>query len=140
MRTAIHAVRHEFDEAELLAVWNEAVDTPTWDQGWLPVHGDLTDGNLLVGEDGRLRAVIDWSLLGTAEPANDLDIAWDLFEGASRSRFRAVAGIDDATWARGRGWAIRAVIGIPYYERTNPGIVLRARRRVRRVLLEVSGS
>jgi len=37
-----------------------------------------------------------------------------------------VLGVDDATWARGRGWAVTSVRGISYHERTNPGIVAAA--------------
>jgi aminoglycoside phosphotransferase (APT) family kinase protein len=102
------------------------------------VHGDLSDGNLLV-RDGRLHAVIDFSCFGFGEPANDLDVAWDLFSGESREAYRIAVGADDAAWARGRGWAITAVFGIPYYEHTNPGIVTRARRRVAAVLADRGG-
>ena len=99
------------------------------------VHADLTDGNILV-RDGRLHAVIDFSLLGLGEPANDLDPAWGLFSGESRKAFRTALGVDDATWSHGRGWAITSVLGISYYEHTNPGIVARCRRRVTAVLAE----
>ena len=33
-------------------------------------------------------------------------IAWTLFSGESREGFRAALSVDDATWARGRGWAL----------------------------------
>jgi hypothetical protein len=33
-------------------------------------------------------------------------IAFTLMSGASRTVFRAALGVDDATWARGRGWAL----------------------------------
>jgi hypothetical protein len=33
-------------------------------------------------------------------------IAWTLFSGESRRAFRDALGIDDATWERGRGWAL----------------------------------
>jgi aminoglycoside phosphotransferase (APT) family kinase protein len=134
-RWAINAVRHEFEADALTAVWEEALAAPPWDGPPIWVHADLTDGNILA-RDGRLRAVIDFSLLGLGEPANDLDAAWDLFSGDSRAEFRAALGVDDATWARGRGWAITSVFGIPYYEHTNPGIVARARRRIAAVLAE----
>ena len=35
--------------------------------------------------------------------------------------------VDDATWARGRGWAIvQAAVAIPYYREINPGMVAMA--------------
>jgi len=135
IRGAIAAMRHEFDAGALTASWDEAISAPPWDGPPVLVHGDLSDGNLLV-RDGRLHAVIDFSCLGLGEPANDLDIAWELFSGESRDAYRAALGIDDATWARGRGWAITAVYGIPYYEHTNPGIVARARRRLAAILAD----
>ena len=134
-RWAINAVRHEFDRDALTAVWEEAITAPPWDGPPLLVHADLTDGNILV-RDGRVHAVIDFSAFGLGEPANDLDAAWDLLSGEHREAFRSALGVDDATWARGRGWAITSVLGIVYYEHTNPGIVARCRRRIAAVLAE----
>ncbi len=133
IRGAIKAMAHEFDAEALTAAWDEAITCPQWDGPPVLVHGDLSDGNLLV-RDGRLHAVIDFSCFGFGDPANDLDVAWDLFSGESRDAYRRALGVDDATWTRGRGWAITAVYGIPYYEHTNPGIVTRARRRVAAIL------
>jgi len=133
IRGAIEAMAHEFDAEALTAAWDEAITCPQWDGPPVLVHGDLSDGNLLV-RDGRLHAVIDFSCFGFGDPANDLDVAWDLFSGESRDAYRRALGVDDATWTRGRGWAITAVYGIPYYEHTNPGIVTRARRRVAAIL------
>jgi aminoglycoside phosphotransferase (APT) family kinase protein len=138
IRGAIKAMRHEFDEAALTAAWDEAITAPQWEGPPVLVHGDLSDGNLLLRE-GRLHAVIDFSCFGFGEPANDLDIAWDLFSGESRDAYRAAVGADDAAWARGRGWALTAVFGILYYEQTNPGIVTRLRRRVAAVLGDREG-
>ena len=32
--------------------------------------------------------------------------AYTLLEGESRTAFRSALAVDDATWARGRGWAL----------------------------------
>ena len=40
------------------------------------------------------------------DPACDLQPVWNLFSGASRKRFRSELGVDDASWLRGRGWAL----------------------------------
>lgn len=86
---------------------------------WL--HGDLLPGNLLV-VDGRLSAVIDWGGLGVGDPACDLQPAWNVFTGESRAVYRAELEVDDASWLRGRGWALlQAVIALPYYWETNSG-------------------
>jgi aminoglycoside phosphotransferase (APT) family kinase protein len=72
---------------------------PTW------FHGDIAAGNLLVN-DGELSAVIDFGTCGVGDPACDLVIAWTLFAGSSRARFRETVRQDTATWARARGWAL----------------------------------
>lgn len=69
------------------------------------IHGDVSAGNLLV-KDGRLNAVIDFGLCGVGDPACDLAIAWTLFDGEGRDAFRARLALDEATWARGRGWTL----------------------------------
>jgi aminoglycoside phosphotransferase (APT) family kinase protein len=135
VRWAINAVRDEFDADAHTAVWEEAIAAPSWAGPPIVVHADLTDGNILV-RDGRLHAVIDFSMLGFGEPANDLDPAWGIFSGESRDAFRTALEVDDATWARGRGWAITSLFGIYYYRHTNPGIVARCRRRVAAVLAD----
>ncbi|TGS08599.1 phosphotransferase, partial [Mesorhizobium sp. M1C.F.Ca.ET.187.01.1.1] len=50
--------------------------------------------------------VIDFGTCGVGDPSCDLAIAWTLFEGGSRDTFRACLAADEATWARGRGWAL----------------------------------
>jgi aminoglycoside phosphotransferase (APT) family kinase protein len=135
IRAAIEQVRDELDATTLLAAWEEAVAAPKWHGDWVVAHGDLTGGNLLV-RDGRLSGLIDFSLFGRADPANDLEVAWDVFDPPARAVLRDRLEVDDATWARGRGWAIRSVLGIPYYRDTNPGIVQRARRRLANVIEE----
>ena len=55
------------------------------------------------------------------DPACDLQPAWNLFAGPSRARFRDELAVDDASWLRGRGWALfQAVVALPYYWDTTP--------------------
>ena len=56
--------------------------------------------------DGRLAAVIDFGTSGVGDPACDVVIAWTFLDGPGRAAFRRTLAIDDATWARGRGWAL----------------------------------
>lgn len=49
---------------------------------------------------------IDFGGLGTGDPACDLVIAFTLMTADSRAAFRDALGVDDATWMRGRGWAL----------------------------------
>jgi aminoglycoside phosphotransferase (APT) family kinase protein len=83
-------------EAALAAEWR---GPPVW------FHGDVSHGNLLV-RDGRLSAVIDFGTSGVGDPACDLYIAWTFLDRDSRKAFRSVLPLDDAAWARGRGWTL----------------------------------
>ena len=115
VRPAILEGPHAFDRAALLAWWEDALAAPppvTAEPRWL--HGDLTPNNLVVRRDphGRteLAAVIDWGCLAVGDPACDLMIAWNL-DASDRAALRAAAGVDDATWARGRTAAFWQWIG-----------------------------
>jgi aminoglycoside phosphotransferase (APT) family kinase protein len=93
-------------------------------------------GNLLL-QGGKLTGVIDWGELGVGDPACDLMVAWNLLAVDTRSVFRAELGVDDATWARGRGWALSTgLVALPYYWTTNPVLAANARYRIREVLLD----
>ncbi|XTZ16859.1 phosphotransferase [Micromonospora echinospora] len=67
-------------------------------------HGDIAQRNLLL-HDGKLAAVIDFGTCGVGDPACDLAIAWTLLTADGRQAFGERLCVDDATWARGRGWA-----------------------------------
>jgi len=88
--------RRDDRAAALAATWHGA---PVW------FHGDVSWGDLLVEKD-RLSAVIDFGTSGVGDPSCDLAIAWTLFEGESREVFRTGLAVDEAIWARGRGWAL----------------------------------
>jgi aminoglycoside phosphotransferase (APT) family kinase protein len=122
-REALDQLRDEFDAGAVLAAWEASVAAPEWDGQPVWIHGDLMRDNLLM-TDGRLSAVIDFATLRAADPAGDLLAAWYVFSGESRRVFRAESGVDDDTWARGRGWAMSlALIAIPYYRTRNPAVV-----------------
>jgi aminoglycoside phosphotransferase (APT) family kinase protein len=84
-------------------VW-EAALASTWQEPGVWVHGDVAANNLLVLHR-RLAAVIDFGSSGVGDPACDLTILWTFFSGAARGAFRDAMAMDDATWARARGWA-----------------------------------
>ncbi|MDE3228945.1 MAG: aminoglycoside phosphotransferase family protein [Chloroflexota bacterium] len=117
-----------------LAEWRAALRTPVWDAAPVWVHGDLQPGNLLA-VDGRLSAVIDFGCLAVGDPACDLLPAWNYFDATTREVYRAALDVDDATWARGRGWALSvALIALPYYQHTNPVLAEQSRRTLSAVL------
>lgn len=111
-------------------VWEEALQAPAWHGPPVWIHGDLSPLNLLV-ERGRLAAVVDFGCLGVGDPAGDLIVAWNLLSAETRAVFRAALPVDDATWARGRGWALSVgLIALPYYQITNPVLAATARRMI----------
>jgi aminoglycoside phosphotransferase (APT) family kinase protein len=70
---------------------------------WL--HGDLHGLNVLAVR-GRLSGVLDFGDLCAGDPATDLACGWLLLDRPGRERMREVLAVGDATWARGRGWAL----------------------------------
>ncbi|WP_067127610.1 aminoglycoside phosphotransferase family protein [Microtetraspora malaysiensis] len=138
VRRSIAQLGDRIDGATALRSWQESLEAPAWGQPGVWVHGDLLPGNLLV-VDGRLSAVIDFGGLNVGDPACDLQPAWNVFTGESRRRFRDEVAADDASWLRGRGWALlQAVIALPYYWDTNPGMVRQATHALTQVLADGS--
>jgi aminoglycoside phosphotransferase (APT) family kinase protein len=135
VRSSVAHLGNRIDRDAVLRSWAESLSAPEWDRPDVWVHGDLLPGNLLVA-DGRLSAVIDFGGLNVGDPACDLQPAWNIFTGDSRQRFRAELGADDASWLRGRGWALQAVIGISDYWDTNPGIVAQCSHALAEVLAD----
>lgn len=103
VRRAAHP--HGVDWAALLDLWRAAVEAPrdvpdTW------IHADLHPKNVL-GDAGRLAAVIDWGDTCLGDPATDLAAAWMHFPVEDHARFRqAYGGVSPATLLRARGWAV----------------------------------
>jgi aminoglycoside phosphotransferase (APT) family kinase protein len=139
VRRSIAELGDRVDGKAALRSWEESLDAPRWDGDEVWVHGDLLPGNLLV-VDGRLSAVIDFGGLNVGDPACDLQPAWNVFAGESRARYRAELQVDDASWLRGRGWALyQAVSALPYYWDTNPGMIRQASHALAQVLADGIG-
>jgi aminoglycoside phosphotransferase (APT) family kinase protein len=135
-RRWIEKARGLVDTRAVAAAWDDALRVPAWDGPPVWLHGDIASGNLLV-EDGRLSAVIDWGALGVGDPACDLLVAWEMLDAGGRDALRTRLGVDDATWARGRGWALStAIISLPYYEGTNAFMADQARGKLAAVLAD----
>jgi aminoglycoside phosphotransferase (APT) family kinase protein len=138
VRHSIAQLGDRVDGAASLRSWEESLHAPAWDGDEVWAHGDLLPGNLLV-VDGRLSAVIDFGGLNVGDPACDLQPAWNVFAGDSRMRYRAELQVDDASWLRGRGWALyQAVSALPYYWHTNPGMIRQASHALAQVLADSS--
>jgi aminoglycoside phosphotransferase (APT) family kinase protein len=119
-RDAIRALRGTLDANAVTAAWEAALQAPAWQGPAVWLHGDLLASNLLA-QHGRLSAVIDFGCLGVGDPACDTMVAWTYLSAETRKVFRAALPVDEATWARGRGWALSfGLIALPYYQSTNP--------------------
>ena len=135
-RAGIATLAGSIDAAAVTAVWEDALVAPDWDRAPVVIHGDLDARNLLVG-DGRITGVLDWACLCAGDPACDVKVAWAVLDADTRPIFRDLLEIDNATWARSRGWAVsQAMIALPYYQHTYPAIAQEARRWLTEALAE----
>ncbi|MGW2174044.1 aminoglycoside phosphotransferase family protein [Streptomyces sp. NPDC001705] len=134
-RVAIAEVDGVFDATAMTELWNAALSAPGWDRSPVWFHGDFHTGNLLA-RDGRLSAVIDFGGLGVGDPACDLMIAFTLMSADSRAAFRDSLGVDDATWLRGRGWALATGLNAyTYYAAVNPRVAAQTTRQITQALI-----
>jgi aminoglycoside phosphotransferase (APT) family kinase protein len=104
-RAALAALHGHIDTGLAEQVW-EAALLARWDGPPVWFHGDAQPGNLLLDSAGRLSAVIDFGTSGIGDPACDTTIAWTFLSGGSQRVFKELLPADEATWTRGRGWAI----------------------------------
>jgi aminoglycoside phosphotransferase (APT) family kinase protein len=134
-RGAIAALEDEIDATAATALWEAALATE-WQRAPVWIHGDVAVGNLLV-ENGRLCAVIDFGTCGVGDPACDTVIAWTFLEGESRTAFKAALPVDEATWLRGRGWALwKALITLVGARTTDRARAAEAHRVINEVLAD----
>jgi aminoglycoside phosphotransferase (APT) family kinase protein len=136
VRAGIAALGDTIDAAAVTAAWEAALAAPEWDRPPVWIHGDLDARNLLVG-GGRITGVLDWNSTCVGDPACDVKLAWGVLDAETRPVFRELLEIDDAMWARSRGWALsQAMIALPYYLHTYPVIVEQAWRWLAEVLAD----
>ncbi|MFD5429837.1 aminoglycoside phosphotransferase family protein [Streptomyces sp. NPDC127084] len=129
----------ELDIDALERLWRAALALPdpaARRQVWL--HGDLKPSNLLV-RNGRLHAVIDFGGLSIGFPDAEHATVWDL-PAQARQAYWDTMGLDEATWARARAWAVAVgVSGISYYWGTFPAFVAECRARLQAILADAAG-
>ncbi|WP_408055701.1 aminoglycoside phosphotransferase family protein [Streptomyces apricus] len=134
-RCAIARTGGVFDTAAMTGLWDAALDAPGWGRPAVWFHGDFHTGNLLT-VDGRLSAVIDFGGLGVGDPACDLIIAFTLLSADSRAAFRDALAVDDATWTRGRGWALATALNAyTHYAAVDPRVAAQTTRQIHEALI-----
>jgi aminoglycoside phosphotransferase (APT) family kinase protein len=139
VRAALAALHGSLETATAAAAWEASLRAPVWQNPPVWLHGDLQPLNLLV-QQGRLSAVIDFGCLGVGDPACDLIVAWQLLNAESRAVLRAALADDDATWVRGRGWALSmGLLAVPYYRTTNPTLAAIGQRAITEAMEDYLG-
>ena len=134
-RAAAARLDDEIDRALAMEIWQLALSS-RWQRPGVWVHGDIAEGNLLV-KDGRLSAVIDFGSSGVGDPSSDLILAWNVLDTESRAVFRRALDLDDATWQRGRGWALwKALITLEAQRGRNEQMAEWSRRTIREVFAD----
>lgn len=125
---------------DLLALWRRLRDQPAWDGPGLWLHGDLHAANLVLGDDRRLAAVLDFGDLTSGDPATDLAAAWMVFDREGRrifiDRINRERGVDAATWQRARGWALCMASALAAASDDNPVFRLMGQDILREVLTD----
>ncbi|MCI3242270.1 MULTISPECIES: aminoglycoside phosphotransferase family protein [Streptomyces] len=143
VRPKIEALRGTglVDADAVAEVWDAALAAPAWTKPPVWIHGDLAAANLLTS-NGRLSAVIDFGTLAVADPAVDLYPAWTFLPTPARDIFREAVGADDATWARGRGWALAGSLPVPEdpYFRDHPQRITAALHHLEQIIEDYRGT
>ncbi|WP_328618491.1 aminoglycoside phosphotransferase family protein [Amycolatopsis sp. NBC_00355] len=136
----IEAVAGPVDLDAVAAVWETARAAPPWEGPPVWIHGDPAPANLL-SHNGRLSAVIDFGTLAVGDPACDLIAAWSVLSAEGRAEYRTTLDVDDATWARGRGWGLTAVLpSRAELTDPDPARVAAARRRLDELVADHTSS
>ena len=135
-------VSGQVDEPAVLRTWAHAIAAPRYAGPPVWLHGDLHPANILV-HDGRVSGVIDFGDITSGDPAADLAVAWMLLpagsHGALRDAYQAAGAagrdpIDDALWARARGWALNLALVFLAHSADNPQLLAIGRDTLRAVL------
>jgi len=134
-RSSLDALADDPETPALTDAWEEALAAPVWGAPPVWTHGDLDLRNLVV-RGGRLTGVLDVGGVGIGDPACDVAAAWKVLPVTERGAFRAALDVDDATWARARGWVVsQSVNALAYYTLENNAVlVLECRRWLTEVL------
>ena len=136
---AIEALDDAPHRAAVIRAWRRALAAPAWDGPPVWMHGDLHPANLLA-TNGQLSGVLDFGLLGVGDPAVDLMVAWTFLSAPARHAFRTALPADDATWERGRGWALDLGLRCAAYSAGNPLLGKIGRYTISQVLTELDAA
>lgn len=92
------------DDKRAISIMQTATKSK-WSKNPIWIHGDLAIGNILI-KDNKINAIIDFGGMAIGDPACDLVLYWNFFEGKSQEIFKSELNLDQNTWNRARGWAL----------------------------------
>ena len=139
-RTALAALRGQIDTGLAAEIWEDVL-AARWDGRPVWFHGDAQPGNLLLDTSGRLSADIDFGTSGIGDPACDTTIAWTFLSRESQRVFKERLPVDEATWTRGRGWAIwKATIVLFEELETDPDGAERTKSVIGKIIADHCGA
>lgn len=118
-RAAADTLQDSINTQRVMAAWEVALAAPSPSEPPVWMHGDLHPANLLVNH-GELTAVLDFGLVGVGDPACDLMVAWTYLPSDARAVLRNAVTVAEATWSRGRGWALQFGLMAAAYSADNP--------------------
>jgi hypothetical protein len=87
--------RSLLDPGAARALWNTAVNAPSWQGEGVWPHRDLYVDNLLA-RGGRLSEVVDFGGLVVGDPAGNVMAAWHVLPAAHRPTFLRIVGASEA--------------------------------------------
>lgn len=108
-----------------------------------PAHGYPWTWSIVAyipGEPAADSGVIDFGDITSGDHAADLSVAWMLlpvrWHAAFRDAYQAAGGVavDNALWARAKGWALNLALVFVAYSADNPQLMTIGRRTLRAVL------
>ncbi|HVQ87181.1 MAG TPA: aminoglycoside phosphotransferase family protein [Actinomycetes bacterium] len=137
MHQAMATLGDSIEVGAVTAIWELALEVPEWTDSPVWIHGDLDSRNMLV-QRGRFSGVLDFGTMAVGDPACDVMVAWKLLPASARGTLRSALSVDDATWARARGWVLsQSLIALAYYTmETNPTLFTECERWLVEVLAD----
>lgn len=100
----IKKLENIIDSKKAISIMEESINSK-WEKEPVWIHGDLAIGNILI-KDNKINAIIDFGGMSVGDPACDLVLYWNFFEGKSKDIFKSELALDQDTWNRARGWAL----------------------------------
>ena len=103
-RNYIEKLKSIIDSKKALEIWEVALNS-RWDKKPVWIHGDLSIANILL-KSNKIKAIIDFGGMAIGDPACDLVLYWNFFNGKSQDIFRSEINLNQNTWDRAKGWAL----------------------------------